>query len=189
MHVLLHSVSPSLQQTTTDPCLCWRIPDTHRQVWVSLLWGHCSILLKEVTIIFITSIIVWPQVNSRERAQLHPSTENWIKDLQSMALPLRARSVSHSASLSHQEAPISLLSFSIRWQIDWKSQSQKTNQSNHMDHSLSNSMKLWAMLCKATQDGHGGDFWQNVVHWRREQQATSVFLPWEHHEQYEKAKS
>ena len=28
----------------------------------------------------------------------------------------------------------------------------------------------------------------NVVHWRREWQITSVFLPWEPHEQYEKAK-
>ena len=30
---------------TVDPCLCWRLLDTHRQVWVSLLWGHCSFLL------------------------------------------------------------------------------------------------------------------------------------------------
>ena len=36
--------------------------------------------------------------------------------------------------------------------------------------------------------GHGGEFWQNVVHWRRECQTTSVFLPREPHEQFEKAK-
>ena len=24
--------------------------------------------------------------------------------------------------------------------------------------------------------GHGGEFWQNVLHWRREWQTTSVFL-------------
>ena len=36
--------------------------------------------------------------------------------------------------------------------------------------------------------GHGGEVWQHVVHWRREQQTISVFLPWEPHEQYEKAK-
>ena len=36
--------------------------------------------------------------------------------------------------------------------------------------------------------GHGGEFWQNGVHWRREWLTTSVFLPWELHEQYEKAK-
>ena len=31
-------------------------------------------------------------------------------------------------------------------------------------------------------------FWQNMVRWRREWQTTSIFLPWEHYEQYEKAK-
>ena len=35
---------------------------------------------------------------------------------------------------------------------------------------------------------HGGEIWQNVVHWRRELQTTSAFLPWEPHEQYGKAK-
>ena len=60
--------------------------------------------------------------------------------------------VSPSVSHFHQEASISLLSFSIRGQTDWKPQSQKTNQSDHMDHSLSNSVKLWAMPCRATQD-------------------------------------
>ena len=45
MHVLLHSVPPTLQQATADPHLCQRLLDTHRQVWVSLLWGHCSFLL------------------------------------------------------------------------------------------------------------------------------------------------
>ena len=33
---------------------------------------------------------------------------------------------------------------------------------------------------------NSGEFWQNVVHWRREWQTTSVFLPQEPHEQYEK---
>ena len=27
--------------------------------------------------------------------------------------------------------------------------------------------------------GHGGEGWQNVVHWRGEWQTTAVFLPWE----------
>ena len=46
MHVLLHSVPPTLHQATTDPRLCWRLLDTQRQVWVSLLWSHCSFLLS-----------------------------------------------------------------------------------------------------------------------------------------------
>ena len=35
--------------------------------------------------------IVWPKVNNREGTQLHPSKENWIKDLLSMAPPIRTR--------------------------------------------------------------------------------------------------
>ena len=37
--------APTLQQATTDPCLCWRLLDTPGKVWVSLLWGQCSFLL------------------------------------------------------------------------------------------------------------------------------------------------
>ena len=49
---------------------------------------------------FINSTKVWPQVNSREGTQLHPSTENWIKDLLNMALPIRKRpSIPHSQSI------------------------------------------------------------------------------------------
>ena len=33
MYVLLHSMPLSLQQDTTNPCLQWRLLDTHRQVW------------------------------------------------------------------------------------------------------------------------------------------------------------
>ena len=44
MHVLLHSVPPTLQQATTDPHFHWRLLETRRQVWVSLLWG--SLLLS-----------------------------------------------------------------------------------------------------------------------------------------------
>ena len=45
MHTLLHSVPLTLQQATANPHLCQRLLDTHRQVWLSLLWGHCSFLL------------------------------------------------------------------------------------------------------------------------------------------------
>ena len=32
---LLHSLPPTLQQATSAPRLCWRLLDTHGQVWVS----------------------------------------------------------------------------------------------------------------------------------------------------------
>ena len=38
------------------------------------------------------------------------------------------------------------------------------------------------------QTNHGEEFWQNVVHWRRKQQTTPVFLPQEPYDLYEKEK-
>ena len=73
--------------------------------------------------------------NNRERTQPCPSTESWIKNLLSMALPIRIRP-SFPHSLSHQEASTSLLSLSTRGQTERKPQSQRTNQTDHMDHSL-----------------------------------------------------
>ena len=37
--------APILQQATADSRLCRRLLDLHGQVWVSILWGHCSFLL------------------------------------------------------------------------------------------------------------------------------------------------
>ena len=85
----------------TDPDLPMSVQESPVEVWVGgdLFSGlgavsvavHAWDLLKEVTIIFITSTIVWPQVNNRKGTQPHPSTENWIKDLLSMAPPIRTR--------------------------------------------------------------------------------------------------
>ena len=40
-----YTLPPTLQQATTELRLRWRDLNTHRQVWVSLLWDHCSFLL------------------------------------------------------------------------------------------------------------------------------------------------
>ena len=63
MHALLHSVPPTLQQATTNPHLCWRLLDTHGQVWVSLLWGHCSFFLGPGVhkVLFVPSKSLFPQ--------------------------------------------------------------------------------------------------------------------------------
>ena len=73
---------------------------------------HAWDLLKEVAIIFITSTIVWPQVNNREGTQLHPSTENWIKDLLNTAPPMGTRPsfpVSQSVPSGSFHKPLILL--------------------------------------------------------------------------------
>ena len=63
MHALLHSVPPTLQQATTDPHLHQRLLDTHRQVWVNLLCGHCSFLLGPGAhkVLFVPSKSLFPQ--------------------------------------------------------------------------------------------------------------------------------
>ena len=63
-HVCTAALSAlTLQQATTDPCLCWRLLDTHRQVWVSLFWGHCSFLLGPGAhkVLFVPSKSLFPQ--------------------------------------------------------------------------------------------------------------------------------
>ena len=59
----MHSVPPTLQQSMSDPCLHQRLLDTHRQVWVSLLCGHCSFLLGPGahTVLFVPSKSLFPQ--------------------------------------------------------------------------------------------------------------------------------
>ena len=63
MHPRLHSVPPTLQQTTADVRLCQRLLDTHGQVWVSLLWDHCSFLLGPGVgnVLFVPSKSLFPQ--------------------------------------------------------------------------------------------------------------------------------
>ena len=55
--------APDPQQATTDPCLCQGLLDTQRQVWVSILWGHCSFLLGPGTykVLFVPSKSLFPK--------------------------------------------------------------------------------------------------------------------------------
>ena len=62
-HALPHSAPPTLHQATVDPHVRWRLLDTHGQVWVSLLWGHCSSLLGPGAhkVLFVPSKTLLPQ--------------------------------------------------------------------------------------------------------------------------------
>ena len=77
----------------------------------------------------------------------------------------------------------------IRRQTHWNHNHRKLTNLITWTTALSNSMKLsHAMWGHPRRTGHGGEVWQNVAHWRREWKTTSIFLPWEPQEQYEKAK-
>ena len=88
------------------------------------------------------------QTTNRERELHHPSAENCIKGLLSMALPTRAR-----PSPSCQEAwEACLVSLDRRSKNYIPQTPKKANQYNHMITALYNSMKLRAMPCRATRD-------------------------------------
>ena len=57
-----------------------------------------------------------------------------------------------TVSLSHGEASINLLSSSITGQTEWKHSHRKLIKLVTLTTALSNSMKLWAMPCRATQN-------------------------------------
>ena len=63
MQALLHSVTPALQQATSNPHLHQRLLNTHGQVWVNILWGHCSFLLGPSAhkVLFVPSESLFPQ--------------------------------------------------------------------------------------------------------------------------------
>ena len=58
-----HSVPPTLQQATANPCLWQRLLDTHGQVWVSFLWDHCFFLLDPgaYKVLFVPTKSLFPQ--------------------------------------------------------------------------------------------------------------------------------
>ena len=132
----------SLQRRRGSVVACCRTVEVHA-------WD----LLREVTIIFITSTIVWPQVNSREGTQLHPSTENWIKDILNMAQLIRTRpSIPLSQSIPSGSFHKPLILIHQRAQTENHQHKKLTNLITWTT-ALSKSMKLRAMPCEATQDG------------------------------------
>ena len=133
-------------------CVGWRWPAAG--LGALSVAVHAWDLLKKVAIIFITSTIVWPQVKKQGGTQPCPSTENWIKNLLSIALSIRTKPRFPLSQLS----PIKKLPLASH-----PSPSEGRQNENHKHRkltnlitcttALSNSMKLWAMPCRATQDG------------------------------------
>ena len=90
--------------------------------------------------------------NSREGTQLHPPTENWIKDFLSMAPPIWTR----------PSIPLSLSIPSGSFHKPFYPSPSEGRQTENYHHrkltniitwttALSNSVKLWSMPCRATK--------------------------------------
>ena len=118
----------------------------------------------------------------------HPRWTGWIS-LQSKQL---SRIFSNTTIQKHQffsTQPSSQSNSHILTWPHWNHNHRKLANLITWNTALFNSVKLsHAVWGNPRCMGHGGEVWQNVVHWRREWQTVSVFLPWEPHEQYEKAK-
>ena len=112
---------------------------SHPQLGVISFWLHPFILSRAISLLLSSSHMAPTDLGSSSFSIISFCLFiNWIKDLLNMVPPIRARPrFPHSqSSPCHQEASISLLSLSIRGQTEWKPQLQKTNQTDHLDHSL-----------------------------------------------------
>ena len=130
----------------------------------------------------------WPQ-----GTQPHPSTENWVKDLHSLAPPIRTRlSFPHPfppVSLFHQEDSISLLSYSSEGRQNENHNHRKLTKLITWTTALSNSMKLWTMPYRVTNSD--GSWWRLLTKWGPLENGMVnhiSILALKPHEQYGKAK-
>ena len=78
-------------------------------------------------------ILEWVAISGREHSSSYQQKLG-LKVYWALSYP--PEQVFPTANPFHQEAYTSLLSSSIKGKTEWKSQSQKTNQTDHMDHSL-----------------------------------------------------
>ena len=114
----------------------------------------CTDLLRKSPLSSLPPPVFALRSNNREGTQPCPSTENWIKDLLSMALPIRKRPSFPTQSVT----PIR----NFPWaSYTYPSEGRQNENHNHRKliklitwtTALSNSMKIWATLSRATQDG------------------------------------
>ena len=91
----LYSVPLTPLQATADPHLCWGLLDTHRQVWLSLLWDHCSFLLGPGThkILLVPSKSVSPVLWKFCNKSHWPSKSNPLVVLRTFARSLVGKSL------------------------------------------------------------------------------------------------
>ena len=105
LQALQHSVPQTFQQATADPRLRQRLLDTHRQVRVNLLRGHCSFLLSpdEHKVLFVPSKSLFPQSCGSSVIKSHLSAKsNSLSNSQSLCQILRLGNLLWVLELSKQ---------------------------------------------------------------------------------------
>ena len=92
MQALQNSVPPTLKQATIDPSFLGRLLDTQGQVWVSLLWSHCSFLLGRGArnALFVPSKSLFPQscvISGSSMVQLMATSSKRAYSIPKYAVP------------------------------------------------------------------------------------------------------
>ena len=100
--------------------------------------------------------------------------------------PSEQDTVFTTVSISHQEASTSFYPHPLEGRQNANHNPRKPNWSHGSQFCLTQWNYEACHVGPPKMDG--GEFWQNVVHWRREWQITSAFLSWGPHGQYEKIK-
>ena len=101
MHPLSHSVPLTLPAGHHQPTPPKRLLDTHRQVWVSILWGHCSFLLGPGVhkVLFVPSKSLFPQSCVSSVIKSHwPPKSNYLGVVSPFARSQVGKSVAGSGS-------------------------------------------------------------------------------------------
>ena len=130
----------SHEPTKDRATLAWESPGVswcgRGQQWSAVGSGALAAYVLEVPITSITSSsLARGQNTGREHSLTHPQ-ETELQIYWAWLCPSEQHPVFPTTSPSHKEAWINPLSSSIRGQMEWKLQSQKANQNDHMDHSF-----------------------------------------------------
>ena len=123
------SVSKSLWRRHMSTVACCRARGTEYNSVHKFFWRRCHYLH------YPYHRLALGQITEREHSPTNQQKIGW-KIYKAWSRPSEQDPVSPTVSRSHLDASISLLSLSIRRPTEWKPQSQKTNQTDHMDHSL-----------------------------------------------------
>ena len=99
---LLYSVSLTPQQVTVDTLLRQRLLDTHRQVWLGLLWGNISFHLSSGVhkVLYVPSKSLFPQ----QILKIQQWPQNWKR---SVFTPIPKKGSAKECSNYHTVALIS----------------------------------------------------------------------------------
>ena len=125
---------------------CWRVGGTERS---SVFTGPFE---GDHYLRYLHHSLVSGQTAGREHSYTHQQQIGWMIHW-AWHRPSEQYPVSPTVSLSHQEASINLLSFSLTGQTNENHNHRKLIKLITWTTALSNSVKLWAMPCRATQDG------------------------------------